>query len=380
MPDFCNKRPKGHQPLIGSRRMRDFGLRKSLYLPLTAFLIFILLICFVRHHHHGSLQKGVREVIDLKPRSINRLQEEFIRVLRRTTMPDRTVILTMVDETLASPGSLLEILLQSFKNGEGTQRLLNHLMIITMDPQAFEYCSSLHPHCIHPSTFPRSFATKTQSNNATPNYNIFTWTRNDVLLEVLRFGYSIIFTDADVLWLRSPLINFNPISEISISCGWGSDGQKNYLHDGGVFYLKANAISFEFFKHWKLAKVLYPNSNYGEESMCVTILRRQDIVKMYGFRIQPVNTTSFGGFCQLNKDMLKTAYTIRANCCDDLTSKVHDLRNVLEDWIHFRNRNSVSGDDSSDKMVLRWPQKCSRRKYKIRTEPGTVSSQVFRKN
>jgi hypothetical protein len=108
-------------------------------------------------------------------------------------MPDRTVILTMVDESHAKPGSMLEVLLQSFKTGQGTQRLLNHLVIITMDPQAFEYCRFLHPHCIHPSTFEHYFATKRQSLQI-PDHNVFSWRRNNVLIEVIELGYNIIFT------------------------------------------------------------------------------------------------------------------------------------------------------------------------------------------
>lgn len=126
----------------------------------------------------------------LLPCQFNSQNQELENMLRRATMPDRTVILTMVDESVASPGSLLDILLQSFKSGEGTQRLVNHLVIITMDLQAFEYCRSLHPYCIHPSVFPHPFATIM----TTPANKLFTWTRKDVLFEVVRLGYNIIFT------------------------------------------------------------------------------------------------------------------------------------------------------------------------------------------
>jgi hypothetical protein len=132
-------------------------------------------------------------------------QQELIQVLRRSTMPDRTVILTMVDESHAKPGSMLEVLLQSFKTGQGTQRLLNHLVIITMDPQAFEYCRFLHPHCIHPSTFQHYFATKRQSLSI-PDHNVFSWRRNNVLIEVIELGYNIIFT----VWLLLERNFFHP--------------------------------------------------------------------------------------------------------------------------------------------------------------------------
>jgi len=120
-------------------------------------------------------------------------------------MPDRTIVLTMVDESHAKPGSVLQVLLQSFKSGKDTQRFLNHLVIITMDPQAFEYCRLLHPHCIHPSTFEPYFSTKRQSITS-PDHSLFSWRRNNVLIDVIELGYHIIFT----VWI---LISLNRIND-----------------------------------------------------------------------------------------------------------------------------------------------------------------------
>ncbi|KAG4930869.1 hypothetical protein AAZX31_17G172900 [Glycine max] len=351
---------KAIKPSFSFGRMRALRLRNYVYLPLLAFLI--VLVCFLLYHYPRSLERGVTKGVLLRHKSTYYSKnQELDDVLRRAIMPDRSVILTMVNKSMASPGSILDILLQSFKSGDGTQRLLNHMVIITMDPHAFEYCRSLHPYCIHPSIFPHHFVTKRGSIITTPDQNLFTWTRNDVLFEVIQLGYSIIFTEADVLWLRSPLIKLNPSNELTISCNVLSDGQSgSYLHGGGIFFLKANAISLEFFKYWKLTKFMFPNDP-AEESLCNTIKARQDAADLYGFRAQLVNTSYFGGFCQPSKNMLREAYTIQANCCDDLESKVHDLRIVLGDWIRFRNH--ASGVNALDKMDLRWPLKCSTRNY-----------------
>ena len=172
---------------------------------------------------------------------------------------------------------------------------------------------------------------------------------------------TLILQEADVLWLRSPLIKLNPSNELTISCNVLSDGQSgSYLHGGGIFFLKANAISLEFFKYWKLTKFLHPN-NPAEESLCTTVSVMQDAVSRYSFDVQLANTSSFGDFCQLNMNTLREAYTIQANCCDDLKSKVHDLRIVLDDWIRFRKR--ASEGNALFKMDLRLPQKCSIRNY-----------------
>lgn len=180
-----------------------------------------------------------------------------------------------------------------------------------------------------------------------------------MVINQLELHGTSVLQDADVLWLRSPFSNFSPSYELTISCNFPSDGQLGgYVQDGGIFYLRSNAIAIEFFKYWKVIKVLYPNSNV-EESLCTTIMQSKDIGDSYAFGVKYVDTTYFGGFCHLSKDMLREACTIHANCCEDLTSKVHDLRNVLDDWIHFRE--NLSGDNNTlDKMALRWPQKCTR--------------------
>lgn len=100
--------------------------------------------------------------------------KELPQVLKKVSMEDRTVILTfIVNEAWTSPGSVLELFLESFWLGQGTKRLLNHLLIITVGSTTFQHCNSLHPHCFQ-LTQPRSI--------------------NYLLLDVLKLGYSYVFT------------------------------------------------------------------------------------------------------------------------------------------------------------------------------------------
>ncbi|KAF1885724.1 hypothetical protein Lal_00002623 [Lupinus albus] len=338
--------------------MRALGFRKSLYLPLTAF--FIILICFFLYHNNSEVQVESGG----KPSSIYQSQkQELAQVLRRASMEDRSVIITMVNKSWARPGSILEVFLQSFKSGIGTHRFLNHLVIIAMDLKAFKYCKSLHSHCIHPSTLAYLSATKKQSI-MNSDHNVFSKTRINFLLEVLQLGYSIIFTDADVLWLRNPFSNFSPsMHALTISCDYYLTNDENgkervtIIVDGGIFFLKSNAISVEFFKNLKLNTVLYPNS-YAAESFCTTLLNNKASVETYSMGIKYVENGYFGGFCQISNEMLRNAYTIHANCCGNLTSKVHDMKNVLNDWNQIKEHESE--DNSSYKIALRWPHKCIR--------------------
>ena len=99
---------------------------------------------------------------------------ELHHVLSRVSMEDRTVILTVIaDEAWTNPGSVLDLFLESFRLGQGTKRLLNHLLIVTVGSKTFEQCKSLHPHCFQLERL---------------------GARNNLLLDVLKQGYSFVFT------------------------------------------------------------------------------------------------------------------------------------------------------------------------------------------
>jgi ferritin len=61
-----------------------------------------------------------------------------VEVLKKAANEDNTVILTEVNEAFAKPGSLLDLFLESFHTGENIERLLNHLVMITMDQNAYD--------------------------------------------------------------------------------------------------------------------------------------------------------------------------------------------------------------------------------------------------
>ncbi|KAF7819436.1 nucleotide-diphospho-sugar transferase family protein [Senna tora] len=336
--------------------MRDLGLRKCLYLSLVS-AFFIILLCFLLFHYSEPVRRDdPRRILLKSPTQHSSEREELVQVLRRATMPDRTVIITMVDEAWASPGSILDLFLQSFRDGQDTRRFLSHLVIITMDSQAFEYCRSLHPYCIHPSILSHYFGFIAPQSTPTLHHSLFSWKRNYLLLKVLELGYNIIYTDVDVMWLRSPLSHFHTLKELSISCDFSSYEQRGgNVQDGGLFYLKASVASLEFFKLWNVRKVQYPNSQV-DKSFCMNIMKSRDAIEAYGVRIQYVSATYFGGFCQLNKDKFSEAYSMHANCCEELRSKVHDLKLVLDDWINFRSHSSKN----YTALRLRAPQKCLR--------------------
>lgn len=118
-------------------------------------------------------------------------------------MENKTVILTTLNEAWSEPGSIFDLFLESFKIGDNTQKLLNHLVIITLDHKAHARCLSIHPHC---------FALKSHGLNLsseaffmTSNYLEMLWARIHFLSTILHMGYNFIFTVSILSFLNTKI-------------------------------------------------------------------------------------------------------------------------------------------------------------------------------
>ncbi|XP_015893799.4 uncharacterized protein At4g15970 [Ziziphus jujuba] len=279
--------------------------------------------------------------------------KELVQVLRKASMESRIVIMTIVNEKWASPNSVLDLFLESFKIGKGTKRLLDHLVVATLSSQAFQFCKSVHPHCFQLTTFSPKLAKDKQLG--VEDYRMLIRKRNDLLLEVLQLGYSLVFTEADVMWLRSPFEDIHGTKEITIPCDIDSDDAQGGSNtpDSGLFYVKSNEFSIEIFRYWKVEGVLYPNSHV--DTLCNEVMINQEFIGMLGGGITFLSTDYYGGFCQPSYN-LSEVYTIHGNCCDSIESKVYDLRLVLDDWRKF---NALSSSDGLGFFPWRAPSKCN---------------------
>lgn len=157
------------------------------------------------------------------------------------------------------------------------------------------------------------------------------------------------------MWLRSPLQDFHPMYQITVPCDFTPQSGRN-KPDKGIFYMKSDDIAVDFLKYWQFERVLYPNSL--ELSLC-EMTTRLDIVDMLGVKIKYLDTNNFGGFCEGSKDMSEV-YTMHAACCDNIKSKVHDLRLLLDDWINFTAKLSANVSLGPYPFSWRAPKKCMR--------------------
>ncbi|MCL7049477.1 hypothetical protein MKW94_024990 [Papaver nudicaule] len=283
-------------------------------------------------------------------------QRELVQVLRNASMPDRTVILTTLNDAWASPGSVIDLFLESFWIGEDTKKLLNHLVIVAMDEKAYGRCMSIHPHCYFLTTTDVNFTA--EKRFMTPDYLKLMWRRIEFLGQVLELGYSFVFTDADIMWFRDPFQHFNVADQLVIACDFytGDPNDHKNRANGGFNFVKSNAITVEFYKYWYMARVLYPNSN---DQAVFDIIKHDPAVNALGLSTKYLDTAYFGGFCQPSKDMNKVS-TMHANCCVGIEKKLQDLRLVLDNWKNFTALSTEDKILKGSSKTSPWsaPDKC----------------------
>lgn len=107
-------------------------------------------------------------------------------------MRDKTVILTTLNAAWANPGSVIDLFMESFRNGETTHHLLNHLVIVSLDMKAYTRCMAIHAHCFALITEGVDFSG--EKSFMSKGYLRMMWRRVNFFRVVLTKGYSFIFS------------------------------------------------------------------------------------------------------------------------------------------------------------------------------------------
>lgn len=256
-------------------------------------------------------------------------------ILEKAAMGDKTVIITTLNEAWCASNSVFDLFLKSFKTGIETRKLLDHLVVVAMDQNAYARCSSLHPHCYALST---NFSSSGEAYFMTPVYLQMMWKRIDFLRSVLELGYNFIFTDADIMWFRDPFKRFHHDADFQIACDnyWGNPKDIKNMPNGGFNYVKSNNRTIQFYKFWYSSRETYPKLH---DQDVLNMIKSNPFIKNIGLEMRFLDTKYFGGFCEPSKD-LNLVCTMHANCCFGLDNKVKDLRILLQDWSKYMELNS----------------------------------------
>ncbi|KAL6646223.1 hypothetical protein ACP70R_017831 [Stipagrostis hirtigluma subsp. patula] len=279
---------------------------------------------------------------------------ELAQLLKNASMEDNTVIMTSINRAYAATGSLLDLFLESFRLGEGTARLLDHVLIVAVDPAALQRCRSVHRHCYLLGPPDGGADYSGEKYYMTKDYLEMMWARNQFQQTILELGFNFLFTDIDIMWFRNPLRHIAITSDMAVASDYfnGDPDSLRNRPNGGFLYVRSTNRTVEFYRRWRAARSWFPAGT--NEQHILTEVQAQ-LSRQLGVRIQFLDTAHCGGFCQLTDD-LRMVSTMHANCCTGLANKVADLRSVLRDWRNY----TAAPPEVRREGLIRWtkPGKC----------------------
>ncbi|KAE8707301.1 putative Myb family transcription factor [Hibiscus syriacus] len=319
------------------------------------FLTFVTLIALVLYSasdlSSGSFSSSSIPSY-LNDSSLPESTQELEEILNNASMVNKTVILTTLNEAWASPGSIFELFLKGFELGDGTHRLLDHLVVVALDQNAYNRCLIVHKHCYALVTEGVDF--HQEAYFRTTQYLKMMWRRIDFLQTVLQLGYSFVFTDADIMWFRDPFPRFFPDADFQISCDkfFGRSDDMENRPNGGFNYVKSNNRTIAFYKFWYSSRKIYPK--YHDQDV-LNKIKSEPLIRKMGLKIRFLDTAYFGGLCQHSRD-LNVVCTMHVNCCVGMDRKLRDMKMMLQDWRAFMSLPL----DLKNQSIISWrvPHSC----------------------
>ncbi|PRQ59697.1 putative nucleotide-diphospho-sugar transferase [Rosa chinensis] len=271
--------------------------------------------------------------------------------LSEASMENKTVIIAIINKAyVEGDKSMLDLFLDGFWLGEDTRNLINHLLLVAADQTSFERCKFLHLHCYKLETAGVDF--DAEEVYMSQDFIKMMWRRTLFLGETLKKGYSFIFTDADVMWLRNPLprLKYNQSIDsldLQISTDQFNGDQWSEANpiNSGFYIVRSNNRTISLFDKWYARK----NDSAGlKEQDVLNNMIREGVFKELGLRVRFLDTLYFSGFCEVSRDF-KAVTTVHANCCRTISAKVVDLTAVIHDWKRFKSLTN-----SNQTSILQW--------------------------
>ncbi|KAF7052520.1 hypothetical protein CFC21_060605 [Triticum aestivum] len=259
--------------------------------------------------------------------------DELEAALRGAADANRTLIVSVLNKAYAEEGGLLDLFIESLKQGEGTGHLIGHVLLVAMDEPAFRRCSGLggvRCYLLPPAAATNSTNLSSEQLYMSGGFIRMMWRRIRLLGDILKHGYSFIFTDMDVMWLRNPFPSLNRTEEedLLISTDGFKGRPEDYLgHELNTrfFFVAASNRTAAMFDEWHAAREA---SEGMKEQDVLNQMKQQGAFRRLGVRVRVLDTARFSGFCQDSQDA-RQVVTVHANCCRTMRAKVADLKAVL---------------------------------------------------
>ncbi|KAL6645408.1 hypothetical protein ACP70R_017016 [Stipagrostis hirtigluma subsp. patula] len=241
------------------------------------------------------------------------------RVLRAAAMANDTVILTTLNSAWSAPGSVVDVFLESFRIGESTRELLDHLVIVSLDNGGARALQADSPPLLRARHRRRRLLRPEELHDRR-------LPQDDVAQDRLP-------QDTDIVWFRNPVPHFYPDGDFQIACDHFTGDPDDLLNtpNGGFAYARSNAATIEFYRFWYAARERHPGLH---DQDVLNSIKRDTYLAELGVRIKFLSTDLFGGLCEPSRNMSRVC-TMHANCCIGLSRKINDLNAMLRDWRRF---------------------------------------------
>ncbi|KAL1546524.1 hypothetical protein AAHA92_23110 [Salvia divinorum] len=275
-------------------------------------------------------------------------RDELEVALEKASMANKTVIIAFVNKAYVEPNdaeypTMFDLFLEGFWVGDDTRRLLSHLLVVSMDTTAHQRCLFRRLNCYRMAAEDDGLAGEKFFMSA--GFLEMMWRRTSFLIQVLNKGYSFIFTDIDILWLRNPftrlVTNADESMDLQISTDeFDDDASSTRIRiNTGFYFIKSNNKTTSLFQRWYDTRT---NSGGVKEQDVLQNLVRHGILAQLGIKIKFLNTIYFSGFCKFSLGDFRFVATVHATCCRGIPAKVLDLKDVLRNWKRFREAESFS--------------------------------------
>ncbi|XP_074572457.1 uncharacterized protein At4g15970-like [Curcuma longa] len=297
-------------------------------LVLSILLLLILIFSFILPQFHTnpsifSEHTGSKMTLLEKDTETRELK----RLLKGAANNDNMVIIAMLN---GAQNSVFDLFIESFKVGDGTSRLLNHLVVLALDQEAFEHCGALHSHCYFPnytSNFRGSAETMMMARQI------------EFSSQVLELAYNFIYTDLDVMWFRNPVRQFNDLSLLILATDRYRFGS---TANGAFMYVLSADQTIEFFRTWRFTMRRYAG---GDRAAILTRAVGEGTYE-FGPKVQFLDTDRFGDVCRRDVD-LREVYTARAGCCRERGEKLSAMRALAQAWKNYTSLTVEEGGGSA---------------------------------
>lgn len=133
-------------------------------------------------------------------------KDELELALEKASMANKTVIIAIINKAYVEPSkdeypSMFDLFLEGFWAGNGTRPLLAHLLVVSMDATAHERCRFRRLNCYRLAAEGGGYGFAGEKIYMSAEFIEMMWRRTSFLVQVLKRGYSFIFTVCFIYFL-----------------------------------------------------------------------------------------------------------------------------------------------------------------------------------